>query len=104
MPTCMHCSLTVLALILLPLKGHVRFKHHVRFSASRNNAPQHITMFPDNHTVQKWCIVGTTVGGGMAHKKIYPKSSSGIIHGYLIALVRYKQAQTCLQNDLVCNQ
>ena len=84
---------------LFPLKVMCSFPHHVRLPALHNNAPQHITMYPDNHRVQKWCIVGMTVGGGMAHEKVYPKLSSGIVHGHLIALVRYKKAQTCLQND-----
>jgi len=67
------------------------FPHHVRLPALHYNAPQHITMYPDNHTVQKLCIVGMMMGGGMAHEKVYPKLSSGIIHGHLIALVRYKK-------------
>ena len=61
MPTCMHCSLTVLALILLygghccsvrlPSKvtaGFYGFRHCIRLPASRNNAPQCIAMFPDS--------------------------------------------------------
>ena len=48
MPTCMHCSLTVLALILL-YGGHcssVRFppKVTLRLPASRNNMPQQMTI------------------------------------------------------------
>ena len=57
MPMCMHYSLVVLALILL-YGGHCfsvqlpssithSFSHHVRLPASHNNAPQHMTMFPN---------------------------------------------------------
>ena len=59
MPTCMHCSPTVLALILLygivitslarlPSEVTCSFPHHVRLPVSHNNAPQHNTMFPDS--------------------------------------------------------
>ena len=54
MPTCMHWSLTVLAVILLygghcfsvqlPSKVTRGFTHCVRLPASRNNAPQHIAI------------------------------------------------------------
>ena len=57
MYTCMHCSLTDLALILLygghcfsvwlPSKATRGFKHCDRLPTSRNNAPQHIMMLPD---------------------------------------------------------
>ena len=59
MPTCMHCSLTVLALILLysgycfsvrlPSKVMHGFTNLVRLKlqASRNKVPQHIKMFPE---------------------------------------------------------
>ena len=57
MPTCMHWSLTVLALILLygghcfsvrlPSKVMRGFTHHVRLPASCNNVPQQIAIFPD---------------------------------------------------------
>jgi len=53
----MHWSLIVLALILLygdhcfsvrlPSKVMRGFTHHIRLPASRNNAPQHIAIFPD---------------------------------------------------------
>ena len=33
----------------------------------------------------------------MAKKEIDLKSSSGIVHGHLIALVRHKQAHMCFQ-------
>ena len=55
MPTSMHCSLAVLALI--PLYGGHCFSvwlpaitSHVRLPASRNNPHQHMTMFPDSMT------------------------------------------------------
>ena len=57
MPMCMHWSLIVSALILLygghcfsvrlPSKVMRDFTHCVRLPASRNNAPQHIAIFPD---------------------------------------------------------
>ena len=40
------------------------------------------------------------MGGGYGPQKINLNSPSGIIHGHLIVLVRHKQAQMCLQNDL----
>ena len=55
---CMHCSLTVLALILLyggccftvrlPSKVMCSCTHRVRLPASCNNVPQNIKMFPDS--------------------------------------------------------
>ena len=54
MYTCMHCSLTDLALILLyggsvwlPSKATHGFKHCDRLPTSHNNVRQHIMMFPD---------------------------------------------------------
>ena len=55
MPTCMRCSHTVVALILLYggycfsvwLSAH-SFPHHFGLPASHNNVPQPIMMFPDS--------------------------------------------------------
>ena len=66
MPTCMHCSLIVLALILLygghcfsvwlPSKVTHSFTHRVRLPASCNNARQHSTKFSDSIIAAKWCL------------------------------------------------
>jgi len=45
-------------------------------------------------------IVGMMVGGGRNPPK--NQLPSGIIHGHLIVLVRHKQAQTCIGNDMEC--
>ena len=44
-----HCFL-----VWLPSKVMRGFTHHVRFPTSRNNAPQHIKMFPDSLIAASW--------------------------------------------------
>ena len=39
---------------------------------------------------------------GVVHEEIGLSSHSGVIHSHLIALVRHKQAQMCLQSDPKC--
>ena len=66
MPTCTHCSLTILALILLygghyvlPSKVTHGFTHHVRLLASCNNAPQHDGAgFKASSNVVYWLLKG----------------------------------------------
>ena len=41
-------------------------------------------------------------GVGVVHEENLPKSSSEILHGHFTVLVRYKQAQICLQNNPKC--
>ena len=57
------------------------------------------------YTISEYCIVGTIKGGGRGPRRNQPYSCSlplGIIHGHLIVLVRYKQAQMRLQSDPKC--
>ena len=55
MPTCIHCSLTLILLydghcflVRVPSKVTRGFPHHVRLPMSHNNALQYIVMFPNS--------------------------------------------------------